>query len=135
MRIAELPAQEGALLEAEERAARVGAVEHVLTLLVVPQVAALNTRRLVAVERALVETEALNGRLHYLQDDVAGSKLGQFVQVVGSKVRKVSEFGQVVGGFGDGGRDVVRDVALVAVFVVLAAAGLVAFLLQSNTKK
>ena len=90
MRVAQLPAQESALLEAEERPARVGAVEHVLALLVVPQVAALDARRLVAVESAFVQPESLNGRLHQLEDDVAGSKLVQVV-LVGSEVRQLGK--------------------------------------------
>jgi hypothetical protein len=62
--VAQFSPQESALLEAEERPARVSAVQDVLALLVVPEVAALDARRLVPVEGSLVEAQSLNRRLH-----------------------------------------------------------------------
>ena len=127
--VAQFSTEKSALLQAEERSARVSAVKDVLPLLVVPEgrdVAALDARRFVAVESAFVDSEPLHRRLDDFEDKIVCSKIGQIV--VWSKI------GQVVGSFCDGRRDVVRNVAFVALFVFFTA-GFVAFLLLTKVFK
>ena len=82
MSVAQFSSKKGSLFQAEERSARVSAMQHVLALFVVAKgrdVAALDARGFVAIERAFVDAKSLQSWLHDFKDQLACAEIGQII--------------------------------------------------------
>ena len=78
MSVAQFSSKKGALLQAEERSARVSAMKHVLAFFVVTKgrdVAAFDACRFVAIERAFIDAKSLKSWLHDFKDQLVCAKV------------------------------------------------------------